>query len=42
MSAKKGPRTDSDATENFSWTDDEVELLLDLVCSYSFQRVTKG
>ena len=42
MPAKKRPRTDSDATENASWTDDEVELLPDLVCSYSSQRVTKG
>ena len=28
MPPKKRPGMDSDATENVSWTDDEVELLL--------------
>ena len=36
--AQKRPRTDSDATGNVDWTDDEVELPLGVVRSYSFQK----
>ena len=31
-------KTDQDATENVSWTDDEVELLLGVVRSYNSQK----
>ena len=40
--AQKRPRTDSDATGNVDWTDDEVELPLGVVRSYSFQKDQEG
>lgn len=38
MPPKKKSRTDQDATENVCWTNDEVELLLGQVSSYSPQK----
>ena len=42
MPPRKSSRTDSDATENVSWIDDEVELLLGVVRSYSSQKDYEG
>ena len=38
MPPQKKSRTDPDAIENVSWTDDEVELLLGVIRSYSSQK----
>ena len=38
----KRPKLDSGAAGTVSWTDDEVELLLGVVRSYSFQKEYEG
>ena len=43
MPPKKKARVNLDATEkNLSWTDDEVELLLAVVCAYSSKKDYEG
>ena len=42
MLPPKKAKNDSDAAETVSWTDDEVELLLGVVRSYSSQNDYKG
>ena len=43
MPLKKKARVNPDAAEeNLSWTDDEIELLLVVVCAYSSQKDYKG
>ena len=39
---KMRPKTDSDATQNVSWTDDEAEQFLGMVRSYSSQKDYEG
>ena len=38
MPPPKKAKKNSGAAETVNWTDDEVELLLGVVCSYSFQK----
>ena len=42
MPPSKKAKKDSNAAETVSWTDDEVELLLGVVRSYSLQKDYKG